>query len=141
MTQENRTPWRKVDPKSKDGEPPEPKRPMIRGRKKHREAADFSLNITSLMDVLTVLLFFLLKSFSVTDSALSVPQGIRLPSSATDARIEETVTLALLKDQIQVSGQSVMKLDRGKPYIRSRLRWADHDSPEKDARGTIRPQE
>ena len=50
-------------------------------KRKKREALEYTLNVTSLMDVLTVLLFFLIKSYSVSAAALQVPQGMRLPAS------------------------------------------------------------
>jgi biopolymer transport protein ExbD len=89
---------------------------LIRPRKRHKEALDLNLNITSLMDVLTVLLFFLLKSFSVTETTISIPQGIRLPAAVSDKKIEEAVTIAFLKDEIRSNEQVIMKLNQGKPY-------------------------
>jgi biopolymer transport protein ExbD len=89
---------------------------LIRPRKRHRESLDLNLNITSLMDVLTVLLFFLLKSFSVDQTTQDVPAGIRLPASVSDRKIESSVTISVLKDEIRIGPDVVMKLNQGKPY-------------------------
>ena len=63
--------------------------------RKKRHMLEFSLNITSLMDVLTVLLFFLIKSFSVSSQSVNPMEGIRLPSSLVKGELQETITLAV----------------------------------------------
>jgi biopolymer transport protein ExbD len=86
----------------------------LRRRRKHREPLDLSLNITSLMDVLTVLLFFLLKSISVSATSQETMAGIRLPASDVKGQFEETVTVALSKDELRADGTLLMKLDHGR---------------------------
>lgn len=51
-------------------------------RRKEREAVD--VDITSLLDILTILLVFLLKSYNASDLKLDLQKGIEMPSS--DAR-------------------------------------------------------
>ncbi len=83
----------------------------IRHKKKH--ALELSLNITSLMDVLTVLLFFLLKSFSVTSNSLETPAGIRLPASVAVASLEEAVNLSYGKDGVRLDTALVVPAREG----------------------------
>lgn len=81
-------------------------------RKKH--ILDPNVNITALMDVLTVLLFFLIKSFSVSSAALRPPDGIRLPASLVQAPAKEAVTLSITKNEILANNKVVLKLNQGK---------------------------
>jgi biopolymer transport protein ExbD len=78
---------------------------------------EFSLNITSLMDVLTVLLFFLVKSFSVADSVHSPMDGVQLPVSAeAKAALEETVAIAVTAKGIRASDKpELMIFEQGRP--------------------------
>jgi biopolymer transport protein ExbD len=83
-------------------------------KRKRREMLEFTLNVTSLMDVLTVLLFFLVKSYSVSQAALQTPQGLRLPASTAKGELEETVAVALTQKELRVNNQVLIKLDNGK---------------------------
>jgi len=66
------------------------------------------------MDVLTVLLFFLVKSYSVSQTALQTPQGLRLPASTVRGELEETVSLALTSKELRVNNQVLVTLENGK---------------------------
>jgi len=83
-------------------------------KRKKREMIEFTLNVTSLMDVLTVLLFFLVKSYSVSQAALQTPQGLRLPASTVKAELEETVSIALTSKELRFNNQVLVTLDNGK---------------------------
>jgi biopolymer transport protein ExbD len=89
-------------------------RGVIRRSSRKRELPEASLNVTSLMDVLSVLLFFLLKSFSVTSSALDMPPGITLPSSPAQEELEETMSLALSAKELRVNNKVLLTLKGGK---------------------------
>jgi biopolymer transport protein ExbD len=82
--------------------------------RKRREMLEFTLNVTSLMDVLTVLLFFLVKSYSVSQAALQTPQGLRLPASTAKGDLEETVAVALTSTELRVNNQVLVTLDQGR---------------------------
>ncbi|HLE12512.1 MAG: hypothetical protein A2504_03530 [Bdellovibrionales bacterium RIFOXYD12_FULL_39_22] len=75
------------------------------------------VNITSLMDVLTTLLFFLITSFSVNSVTLDTPDKIVLPSSEIKAQAEEAITVALSKSGIWANGQLVAKIN-GQSFIK-----------------------
>ncbi|MEM6730048.1 MAG: biopolymer transporter ExbD [Myxococcota bacterium] len=49
-----------------------------------RDAKEMSLNITSLMDVLTIVLIFLLVSFSSQEEEINPPDGFELPASDSE---------------------------------------------------------
>src|SRR5206468_12809531 len=44
------------------------------------------LNITPMMDMMTILLVFLLKQFSVQAASMSMSEGLQLPTSSIDAQ-------------------------------------------------------
>lgn len=68
-------------------------------RKRARRLAGLSavprLRMTSMMDILTVLLLFLLKSFVVDGESLTPPPGLQLPQSTSDSVPEESIHLAV----------------------------------------------
>ena len=53
------------------------------GRKRNREAVD--VDITSLLDILTILLVFLLKSYNASDLKLDLTKNLEMADSASDA--------------------------------------------------------
>jgi len=84
--------------------------------KKRRKRVDLpagNVNITSLLDVLTVLLFFLIQSMSVNSMYLDPPKGIRLPASRITADAEESVRVALSKEALSVDGNVITTLVHG----------------------------
>lgn len=64
------------------------------------------LNLTSLMDVFTILVFFLLVNQS--DSAvLEPPKKVTLPDSVVETKPKETVVIIVSKDTVTVQGKKV----------------------------------
>lgn len=94
---------------------------LLRKKRRKKEMLDLSLNITSLMDVLTVLLFFLLKSFSVASNTLTAPPGVRLPASEVKGKIEETVVVAMTSQGVLANSELVVKVDKGGRFLASDL--------------------
>ncbi|MEW6056211.1 MAG: biopolymer transporter ExbD [Bdellovibrionota bacterium] len=76
------------------------------------------LNITALLDMMTVLLFFLIQSFMVSSMALTPPAGVRLPTSSKVAEPEETVVVALSAKELRGDNKLLTTLAEGKfkPY-------------------------
>ena len=60
-----------------------------------------------MMDILTVLLLFLLKSFVVDGEVVTPPPGVELPTSTSDTPPEATLVIAISKDAILVAGEQV----------------------------------
>jgi biopolymer transport protein ExbD len=66
------------------------------------------LNLTSLMDVFTILVFFLLFN-SGSSEVLEAPKQIKLPNSAVEAKPrEQTVVIMISHDVILVQGDAVI---------------------------------
>jgi biopolymer transport protein ExbD len=74
---------------------------MERSRKKV-----VGLNLTSLMDVFTILVFFLLANSSSSE-ILSTPKQIVLPNSVVEAKPRETVVIMVSPETVMVQGETV----------------------------------
>lgn len=61
------------------------------------------MNLTSLMDVFTILVFFLLTN-SATNEALEAPRVITLPASVVETKPKETVVVLVTPDDVLVQG-------------------------------------
>lgn len=66
-----------------------------------------SLNLVSLMDVFTILVFFLLVNSSSSD-VMEPPKNIKLPDSSVEAKPRETVVVMITPEQILVQGEPVI---------------------------------
>jgi len=92
--------------------------------KKHGKA---TLNLVSLMDVFTILVFFLLVNSSSSD-VMEPPKSIKLPESVVDSKPRETVIVLVTEENVLVQGHVVMTTaeviaskDAIMPPIRDRL--------------------
>ena len=66
-----------------------------------------TLNLVSLMDVFTILVFFLLVNSSASD-VMEQPKNVKLPESIVDAKPRETVIVLVTEDNVLVMGDVVM---------------------------------
>ncbi len=64
------------------------------------------MNLTSLMDVFTILVFFLLVN-SGSVEIMEAPKNMTLPASHVEAKPRETVVILVSKDNVLVQGQPV----------------------------------
>ena len=69
------------------------------------------LNLTSLMDVFTILVFFLLFHASGSE-VMESPKQIKLPDSVVEAKPRETVVIMVSPETVLVQGKAVMKTHR-----------------------------
>jgi len=75
------------------------------GRSKKRVTG---LNLTSLMDVFTILVFFLLFHASGSE-VLETPKQIKLPDSVVETKPRETVVIMVSPEVVVVQGEAVIK--------------------------------
>lgn len=66
-----------------------------------------SISLTSLMDILTCLLFFVLKSFVAGGEATVPPPGLTLPASTAEQAQTTSLVVAIEKDAIFLGGERV----------------------------------
>lgn len=64
------------------------------------------LNLTALMDVFTILVFFLL--FHSGGDAMEAPKQIELPNSVVETKPKETVTIMVSSEMVLVQGEAVI---------------------------------
>jgi biopolymer transport protein ExbD len=65
------------------------------------------LQLTSLIDIFTVLLLFLLKSLVVGGAAVTPFPGVSLPPSSSTAAFKESPVVVVTKEQVVVDGAAV----------------------------------
>src|SRR6185503_20721733 len=66
-----------------------------------------SVNLISMMDILTVLLLFLLKSYVAGGEVMVPPPGIRLPASTAEQPPQTSLVIAIDADEIVVGTDRV----------------------------------
>ncbi len=77
-------------------------------RKKRKGSVEFAKpQMTSLVDVLTVLVFFLLKNFSSEGDIMTPSKGLELPESTAKERPEIGLVVAISQKHIMVEGTPV----------------------------------
>jgi biopolymer transport protein ExbD len=94
----------------------EAKRQIQRFRDKVEEEAlehqQAYLNITPMMDMMTILLVFLLKQFAVQQAA-SMSEGLQLPSSSIEKQRPPGVNITITQNAILVEGDAVTTVRAG----------------------------
>ena len=78
---------------------------LIRRMERSRKKVS-GLNLTSLMDVFTILVFFLLANSS-SNEVLSTPKHIELPDSVVESKPRETVVIMVGPETVLVQGEAV----------------------------------
>jgi biopolymer transport protein ExbD len=71
------------------------------------------LNITPMMDMMTILLVFLLKQFSVQAAAASLSPGLQLPLSSVETQRPIAVNVTVSENAILVEGDAVATVRQG----------------------------
>ena len=77
---------------------------------RRREVED-GLNITSMMDMMTIILVFLLKSYSTQDISVAPSEDLELPVSSVKKAPEIAVNVVVSKKSIVVDGVQVLNLE------------------------------
>ncbi len=80
-----------------------------RFKRRRKPKVVMELNMTSLMDVMTILLIFLLKNFS-TEPEIMISKDIKLPYTTSDERVKLAVNISISPDWILVDGKPVIKM-------------------------------
>jgi biopolymer transport protein ExbD len=80
-----------------------------RAQRRERNKTALDMNLVSLIDVFTILIFFLL--FNLGPADLVTPdRPVRLPASTAEAAPRETVVVTISKDEIAVGGRTVARV-------------------------------
>jgi biopolymer transport protein ExbD len=62
----------------------------------------FTLNVTSMTDMFTILLVFLLQTFATDEVAIEQAQGIRLPTSTTEKNPVDGVNVSITRQELKL---------------------------------------
>lgn len=90
---------------------------MMRGKsgrgaritRRAKRSTSSDLNLTSMMDIFTILVFFLMVN-SGNVEVLPNPKSLKLPESTIVASANDTLTLMVTRNEIVVNGREVMTL-------------------------------
>ncbi len=80
-----------------------------RMERKHKKAKMPSLNLVSLMDIFTILVFFLLVNSTEVET-LQVNKSVQLPESIAEQKPRENVVVMITSTDILVQGQPAVSL-------------------------------
>jgi len=80
-----------------------------RMKRHHARKADASLNMVSLMDIFTILVFFLLVSAANSD-ILPTPKNIKLPLSTAEKLPKENVVIIIGDNNILIQGKKIASI-------------------------------
>lgn len=83
----------------------------IRSRGRKRKTQVFDLDITSLLDILVIMLVFLLQSTNSTGIIMTVPKGVELPTSSSATPNNEGVVIQVSPTTIWVEDREVLTID------------------------------
>jgi biopolymer transport protein ExbD len=100
---------------------------LDRQARKARQSGDVKLNITSMMDMFTIILVFLLKSFSTQGQLVTPATGLLLPTSTVERSTGEALSVKIasktiaVEDRVVVEGASYDELRAQKEFMISSL--------------------
>lgn len=80
--------------------------------RRSKSISSFTLRLTSMIDMFTILLVFLLKSFSVEGEIVSVARDLHLPESTATTPPRSTPMLVITQDWIILDGNPVAKVSQ-----------------------------
>lgn len=86
-----------------------------KARRKAREAAGEikELNIVAMMDMMTIILVFLLKSYQASAINVNMSEDLAVPASTTQLHPQENITVTVSMKEVAVNERAVLKVDRG----------------------------
>ena len=82
----------------------------VRMARHHKRRTSGALNLVSLMDIFTILVFFLLVNSSNVQE-LPNAKSIQLPESIAEQKARETVVIMITRDSILVQGKEIARID------------------------------
>lgn len=81
---------------------------------KRRKEEVMNLNLTSMMDMFTIILVFLIFSFSSQDQNLKLDPDLSLPESTAAIEFKWAINVNLTPTELKVEGNTIAKVKNGK---------------------------
>lgn len=75
-----------------------------------KKNSTFSLNITSMTDMFTIMLVFLLQSYSTSEVQITPENNLRLPSSASMVNPTEAIKLSISQDALKIDQTKIAEV-------------------------------
>jgi biopolymer transport protein ExbD len=85
-----------------------PARQSVRKKYRKRENSIVKLNITSMIDMFTLMVVFLLQNFSAQGQLVTPAQGLRLPKSSIEKLAKEALNVKISQKNIMVEDAVVI---------------------------------
>jgi biopolymer transport protein ExbD len=79
-------------------------------RKKHLDLSKQELNLNSMMDMMTIILLFLIKTFSTSGQIVTASQDLRLPYSTSQEQPQKELSVAITRHAVLVGSDVLMDL-------------------------------
>src|SRR5690606_16898970 len=76
--------------------------------RKQKKSSSAELDITSLLDVLVILIFFLIRSYNTSGIDMSIPAEITLPTSKSETINNAGVQIQVSPDRIWVDSKEIL---------------------------------
>jgi biopolymer transport protein ExbD len=83
-------------------------------RRKMDEIEHTDLNIVPMMDMMTILLVFLIKSMTASAENIALDQDLQMPKAQTSTEARGALNVQVTANWILVEGQKVVPIKRGK---------------------------
>jgi biopolymer transport protein ExbD len=82
----------------------------VRWKKRNNTSQEMALNITSMADIFTIILVFLLKSFSAEGTSLTPGLAMQLPTVKHGLQVSEGLKIEISDNAVQVDGKTAAEL-------------------------------
>jgi biopolymer transport protein ExbD len=93
----------------------------LKKNKARRNLQPINLNITSLIDVLTVIIFFLIQTMSISSESYTLPDNLKLPQASTEDKVQEAPVISITADDVRVSHDVLLRMDGKNRFPASEL--------------------
>ncbi len=84
---------------------------LIKKRKAHGNEEVAGLNLTAMMDVLTILLVYLIKAYAESPESITLNDNLRPPESTAPDAIQPAVTVLISNSAINVDNKKVLTIE------------------------------
>lgn len=78
-----------------------------------KQNSSFGLNITSMTDMFTIMLVFLLQTYATSEIQITPEAGLRLPLSNSEANPVNALQITLSKQALKIGERSILQLQQG----------------------------
>ena len=107
-----------VDPQEEEDRQRMRFRKAIARKRRHERAAEGEikeLNITAMMDMMTIILVFLLKSYASSAVTMTASEDLKPPISTTRLTPKDTIAITITRKHVLVDDRPVVDLDNDAP--------------------------